>query len=187
VVGWPEGPFIACVRTLAQMLEYYEFAGGPQDGADAKQQDELRKAGHSSPTEGGPSPCLITWPQVRGNAPSGLRILEVSSSLRGMGPRDPYALPARTFPSSAYSAGRVVDDEAPKEKYRSRARLVFGCWRPSGFRREASAPSGGIHRDPENDEVVGGGSIKDSIPLGVRVREGRTVECALPDESGAPN
>jgi hypothetical protein len=83
----------------------------------------------------------------------------------------------------------LVDDEAPEEKYRSAVRdwlRMLGVL--PVFERRLPLLSTAFTVIQRNDEVVGGGSIKgQAFPLGVRVREGGAVECALPDESGAPN
>jgi hypothetical protein len=180
----PSGP-------LAQMLEYYELPEERKSSLTQKQQDELRKAGQAqSDLKVGIAMRDHIARFRNGRAGVACAIVEMSSSLRGMGARDPYAM-ARLHLARQRVLPQVVlvDDEAPEEKYRSGVRDWFRMLGilPAFEQKLPLLPSA-FTVIQRNDEFVGGGSIKgQAFPLAVRVREGGSVECALPDESGAPN
>jgi MID domain of pPIWI_RE len=125
-----------------------------------------------------------------GRAGVACAIVEMSSSLRGMGPRDPYVM-ARQHLAKQRVLPQVVlvDDEAPEEKYRSAVRDWFRMLGVhAAFEDRLPLLPAAFTVIQRNDEVVGGCSIKgQAFPLSVRVQAGGIIECALLDEAGAPN
>jgi hypothetical protein len=184
LIAAPSGP-------LGQMLEYHELPEGRKDGLTQRQQDELRKAGQRQSDLKASIAMRDHVLQVRaGRMGVACAILEMASSVKGTGSRDPYALARQNLARQRVLPQVVlVDDEAPEEKYRSAVRDWFRMLGvlPAFEQRLPLLPAA-FTVIQRNDEVIGGGLIKgQAFPLGVRVREGGTVECALPDESGVPN
>jgi hypothetical protein len=111
------------------------------------------------------------------------------ASLQGEGARDPYALARQQLAKQGILPQvLLVDDEAPEEKYRS---AVRDCVRMLGvvpaFEDRLPLLPAAFTIIQRNDETVYGGTIKSqAFPLAAWVRKDGVMECALPDESGAP-
>lgn len=191
LLTWSDGLkvrlFAAPSGPLAQTVDYYELPEERKRGLTSQQQDERSRYQSNLKASIAMRDYIA---HVRGGR-SGVAcaIAELSSALKGMGPRDPYAIVRSQLARQRVLPQVIlVDDESPNEKYRYSVR---DCFRMLGvlpvFEEALPLRLAAFTVIQRNRKVVGGGLIKSqAFPLAARVRDG-IIECALPDESGAPD
>jgi hypothetical protein len=194
LLAWSDGLKVRLVASqsgpLGQRLPYYELSQERKDGLTKRQQEALRKAGQKLSNDKSAEAMREHVARTRGGRTGvACAILEMAASLQNEGTRDPYALGRQQLAKQRILPQVVlVDNEAPEKKYRS---AVRDCLRMLGvlpaFEDRLPLLPAAFTIIQRNDETVDGGTIKSqAFPLAARVRKDGVVECALPDESGAP-